>query len=225
MLRWLPILAAAVTILLGGILQGRAMNRWGSPEELARAIERLEQLPMVIGGWHGQVQPGLDPREVSRAEIAGYLCRSYDNPRTNQRVRLLIACGRPGPISVHTPDVCFEGAGYAMLGSPTHYLAESKEGVSGQFWTAKFGMQDQTGSAYLRVCWAWSAQGPWQAPQNPRWQFGGRPALYKLYLIQEVLGRDENPSDDACRQFLAVLLPALQQSLFADDKRLRDEPT
>jgi hypothetical protein len=52
------------------------------------------------------------------------------------------------------------------------------------------------------VRWAWTTDGAWIAPDNPRWQFAGQlraPVLYKVYVatpLPETDG-DESPEDDA----------------------------
>ena len=51
-------------------------------------------------------------RTMARAGIKGCVYRRYRNPRTGESVSVLLVCGRGGPISVHTPDVCYAGAGY-----------------------------------------------------------------------------------------------------------------
>lgn len=215
MTRWLPAMAAIGIMILAGLWEGSLTGRWGQSEALAQAVVRIDQVPMNIGAWHGEDEEGLEPREVAIAKITGYLSRSYVHAQTQQRVRVLLACGRPGPISVHTPDICLAGAGYAAVGAPRIYANQSAASGSPQLWTARFVKEGLPDSPYLRVYWAWSMKGQWEAPTNPRWRFGSAPALYKLYLMEEVSG-SENPEDDACRQFMPEFLSALDKSLFAD---------
>ena len=40
----------------------------------------------------------------------------------------LILCGRPGPVSIHTPDVCYRGLGYEPTGSPSRWDSRVEAG-------------------------------------------------------------------------------------------------
>lgn len=56
------------------------------------------------------------PGELN-ATRADAICQSSYVHRTNGRAAAaMLMCGRPGPIAVHTPDVCYPGAGYRQVG-------------------------------------------------------------------------------------------------------------
>ena len=63
---------------------------------------------------------------------------------------VLLVCGRPGPVSVHTPDVCYAGVGYAMENPPVLYQPPSAT-PSGEFWMADFVQQKSTIPTHLRM--------------------------------------------------------------------------
>src|SRR5262245_41385535 len=106
MLRILPLLTALPLVISFGIVEGFWSDRWGFSQEAASAAARLEDVPLSMGEW--DAHPGkLDAREIGRAEIRGYMLREYINRRTGNTLTVLIALGRPGPIAVHSPEVCF----------------------------------------------------------------------------------------------------------------------
>jgi hypothetical protein len=209
-----PLLLLAVFAVLGGdlYLHGRWTNRWRPTRELEERVRRLERLPRDVTEWRGQDLP-LSEREVQLAEIAGYVCRRYEN-RTGASVTVLLLCGRGGPMAVHTPDVCYRGAGYQPVGAPAR-TAVAGVGGEDRFWSLKFTKAGPLGTARLRVYWAWTAQGAWQAPGSARSAFAGQPAVYKLYLMREMTSSNEQLEDELCQDFLRVLLPRLDEALFS----------
>ena len=52
----------------------------------------------------------------------------------------------------------------------------------------------------------------WQASANPRWEFGGAPFLYKLYVSHDAPG-SATAAADAVQDFFRQFLPELQQTL------------
>jgi hypothetical protein len=165
---------------------------------------------MTFGEWEGSANK-LDAAQLEMAEVAGYCWRHYTNCRTRQKVSILLICGRPGPISVHTPDVCYGGAGYNVVGSLEHYTTESPAG-SADFTTACFCKPGPVAEP-LRIFWAWSVGRRWAAPDNPRFSFAGSAALYKLYVIRPLASADEPLNDGVSVEFISALLPELQNCL------------
>jgi hypothetical protein len=208
MRRYVPLLLVALVLVVDGYVHGIWTDRWRPSQEVQAAADRLQQVPMSFGDWEGFERAPLSEREVAQAGFAGYVMRTYRNQRTGAAVNVLLACGRSGPLAVHTPDVCYRGAGFLMI-TPQ----EQHKDKHGDFWQAQFGKPDSSEPAQLRILWSWNSDGTWQAPDNPRLTFpGGRP-LYKLFLIHEMLP-DDASADTVVREFIADMLPALRTSLF-----------
>src|SRR4051812_3337978 len=113
--RTLPILISTAIVLLGGSVHGIWTHRWTNDRDLEIAAARLDRVPMTIGDWEGQPLE-FEVKDYARAGIEGGLSRRYINRRNGDIETLLIVCGPPGPISVHTPEVCYPAAGYVVLG-------------------------------------------------------------------------------------------------------------
>src|SRR5437870_1212645 len=109
-MRTLPVLTALPLLVGFGVFEGLWTNRWGWSHEVERATERLAAVPRTIGEWHGHDEI-LDARQVKQAEMSGYVMRRYVHQRTGAALTVLLVCGRPGPTCVHSPDVCYRGAG------------------------------------------------------------------------------------------------------------------
>src|SRR5262245_54580703 len=106
MSRFLPVLIVVVLLLSYGVAEGLWTDRWGTSPELEQAQEKLARLPASIGPWQGHDEE-LDARQVARAELHGHLLRRYVHAETGEALTVLAVCGRPGPIAVHSPDVCY----------------------------------------------------------------------------------------------------------------------
>ena len=211
----LPIVVGLLFVLATGLVHGLWSNRWSGEGDLEAAAARLPEAPLNVAGWKGRDEPALDARRLARAGAAGHLRRFYVNDK-GQGISVALLCGRFGPLSVHTPDVCYSGAGYEMLGAPLHREIHLADGGTAEVWTARFHKPSAPTEAPLRLYWTWSAGAGWKAPNSPRWTFRMRPVLYKLYVARELTRLDEPPENDPCFQFLASWLPQLDKRLFGE---------
>jgi hypothetical protein len=196
-----------------GIAEGLWTHRWFASADLAQAAARLEQLPRSVGDWQGTDQE-LDPRQVVQAEITGYVMRRYVNERTGASVQVLLVCGRPGPTALHSPEVCYPGAGFAPAGAPVRKGFEASSAAScGDFWVGQFQKSAPAPDA-LRIFWSWNGAGTWQAADRPRFHFAHHKALYKLYVIRQLVRPDEPLGEDPTLDFMGHFLPQVQRVLF-----------
>jgi exosortase len=213
----LPILAATTILIASGLVQGRSTNRWTVSRDLDEAIARLERVPLTVGEWQGRAEP-LDPRALNSARLDGGTLRRFRNTRTGTIIDLLVVCGRPGPVSVHTPDICYPGAGYeATQTQPASMTFQLGPGTApGEFFTADFEKPGSFPREAIRIYWSWNATGQWTIPANPRVAFAGRPFVYKLYLILPDTGEIGAPTNGAIVRFCRTVLPELQKVLFSE---------
>ncbi len=219
MLRLLPLLIAVPFLIGYGIWQGLWTNRWELTNDLDKAVARLDEIPLTFGEWSATDRE-IDEQSLQKGEVSGYKMRDYVNRRTGETVSVLIVCGHPGPMSLHTPDVCYRGAGYAMTAKQKRHT-EKFESLPvpvnlymGDFQKLNSPLPDQ-----MRIYWTWSANGDWRAPSMPRWDFAGYPALYKLYIIRSTAELDEPVEDDPSMKFLHDFLPHATHALFPDSQQ------
>ena len=210
-------LVAAIIILANAFLEGVCANRWRRAVELEAGMVRLNNVPMTIGDWHAESQD-LDEASVTRAGIEGYFFRHYQHQLSGKKIAVLLMCGRPGPLAVHTPDICYRGAGFspdgAIVSWPQKYGTDS---ATAQFSRAKFSKDDATDSTSVRIAWSWGTDGQWLTPSSPRATFARQPVLYKLYLVQRVTPANDQPSEEICKGFVEQLLPEINKALYAPE--------
>jgi hypothetical protein len=212
MSRYLPAFVAIALVVLCGVVHGFWTDRWTVSRAPAEAAARLRQLPVTVGDWQAQELP-IDSR--SPEAISGEMCRRYVNRTNGNAVTVVLLCGLPGPVSIHTPDVCYKAGGFDV-GTPLKYTQPAQGQVpAADFLTSDLNKNRSTGQVYQRIFWSWNATGTWRVPGNPRWEFAPEPVLYKLYLVRDMNSPGEPLEDDPCLDLMRQLIPQLQQVLFS----------
>src|SRR5262245_7859111 len=112
------ILAVCALIVACGYGHGVLTDRWSVSRELTDAVVRLEKVPRQLGDWLAVKDWEMDPRMKAMGGVEGYIDRVFQNSRELTPITVFLVCGRSGPVSVHTPDLCYQGIGYVMEGEP-----------------------------------------------------------------------------------------------------------
>lgn len=211
MLRWLPLGLLLIVVTASGAAHGLWSGRWNVGNALEQAADRLAHVPMTVGDWDGSVSE-LDERQMQVAELSGARVCEYVNRRTGSVVSTLLVCGRPGPVSVHAPEICYIGNGYE-LAKPRDRFADPSLGGA-ELRVYDFHKPQASTPDRLRIFCSWSVEGAWSAPENPRLKFFREPYLYKLYVTRKMLQADEPLEDDSAIEFLKLFLPQLQKTMF-----------
>lgn len=223
MARTLTLLVATVALIISsGVVHGLWTDRWRTSPRLEEQATRLSLIPLDVGDWKGE-SIDLDRARLARMGVVGQMARRFTHRSSGTTVLVIVVCGRPGHISVHTPDVCFGSVGYEPITPPARLAVDAgPANRPAEFWTTQFSKQPRA-ARQLRVFWSWSATGDWLAPDNPRLTFSRHPFLYKLYVIQEVSTLDRQSRGDPCLELIRSLLSELGTGLFSpidpDDRR------
>lgn len=212
MTRFLPLLVAAAAVVAAGVAHGLRTDRWGAKTDVKAAAARLDDVPLKIGEWEGRPIE-IDARQLTIAEADGYLSRRYLNRRSGAEVSVVILCGRPGPLSLHSPEVCYTGAGFNMSGDRQTLPLTGEGLLQCDLFNARF-VKPGVAPEALNVFWAWKpSDGAWAANSDPRLAYIRSAVLYKLYLIRRLARPDEDLTHDPCLDFLRAFLPELEKRL------------
>lgn len=209
-------LLAFSLVAAGGIAHGWMTHRWSDNPAVTDATVLLQTIPAVVGDWTSEEQQ-LSKAEVEVGGIAGYVKREYTNAVTGARVQFLLMVGDAGPISLHPPTVCFSGQGYHQFGRLSHFMVrtETRDGTrkSHLLQQADFGNSAVRDPTLTRLYWGWSTDGDWNAPENPRVEYAGAPALFKLYVSEHWIPHGDVQDTGAARLFIRDMLPHISQAL------------
>jgi Protein of unknown function (DUF3485) len=216
MVRIIPFLVGLGLLLGSEVLHGQWTNRWrlsGEPEASCAKLPRQDEA-MIIGDWKGHPSPPLPEEDVVIGEITGYFYQSFTHPRGHV-VHVLVVCGRPGPIAVHTPEVCLGGEGFALADPKERRVVPLPPPYKpAEFWVGQFFRHDGGLRGDRRQFWTYGADGTWSADDNPRFHFARFPALYKIYIMRQMPRKDEKLDDDPTLDFIKVFMPEMQKRLF-----------
>jgi hypothetical protein len=208
----LPAVLFAVLALGAGIAHGIYSGRWTTSRGVDDAVKLIDNIPATIDDWQGTLLP-IDERELARTGIKGHFLYEYRNARTGAAMDVFLVCGPPGRISVHTPETCYKAAGFQSDGAPELRLIDLGPEGTQQFWLARYQKPNSPSAPQLEILWAWSAGDGWSAPDNPRFAFARRSALFKLYLIRSVSPRENGNGVDEYMDFLKAFMPELNKAL------------
>ena len=208
--RCFPLLLIGLLTVASGIAAERLSS--GNRETLKAAGQRLAEVPEHFGDWELQSTQSLSDQEVELLQCVANTHRLYRHRKTGQTVRMFMIVGPPGPTSVHSPEICYSGQGFAAS-QPAQRMVFAADGrLEHAFWKVTLSSTGPTAEP-LDVAYAWSSGEGWLACDYPRFSFAGKPLLYKLQLATSNTA-DSGASDDACRRFLHDFLPILDATLF-----------
>jgi hypothetical protein len=177
--------AAAMALLIGlGLAHGRLTDRWGVPAAVKETAQLVNRVPAEVAGWTSR-ELEVSERTMLVAGAEGMLKREYRDPKSGKSVQVMVVCGRPGPISLHPPTVCFVGSGMQQREAEVRQTIDV-DGNGHEFLVADFRPPGVL-TEWARTYWGWSTDTAlWHAPEDPRIEHAGRPYLYKLYFTTPI---------------------------------------
>ncbi|HEX5445312.1 MAG TPA: exosortase-associated EpsI family protein, partial [Pirellulales bacterium] len=108
---------ALLTLMAGGYQRWRVQGSRQSANG-GMTPERLANVPERFAGWQLESSQPLEPATEKMLRCSAYLNRTYRHRVTNDRVYVALLAGPAGPLSVHTPDVCYGSQDYQTIVAP-----------------------------------------------------------------------------------------------------------
>lgn len=240
MLRYLPLIIAAVVAVPLTLYEGGISDRWNPVNTQAiQCAMLLDEIPMEIDGpdglWVGK-DMYVDEKVRKTAGAEGYVSRYYQNQNTNEAVSVWFIVGHFRNIIRHTPNICYRAQGAKQIdedvvryplgpvaATPVDEEAQRMDG----FFTTKFGRSDVLGGweRVERVYWAWwepkplaagetldPAQIRWVAPDAPRRAFAYPRALYKLYFTVAT-SPEADANNETVIKFANLFIPIANEAI------------
>jgi hypothetical protein len=210
MKRFLPPALAVVLVILCGVVHGYWTGRW-SGDRSAEVVACFDRVTLGLGDWQGH---DLETPASLKEGMDGVLYRSYVQRSTGKAVTVYLVCGRPGPVSVHTPDACYAASGFEVTPLGRQTLKADSGAPLARLEAVRVVKKRAAEQIRQHVFWCWCGTGAWEVPDNPRATFYRCPRLHKLYLIRDLSRPGEGVDDDPCLDLLRHLRPELQRVLF-----------
>jgi hypothetical protein len=193
-------------------------NGWFGPRVDTDLIAaRVEGLPAEVGNWKSAPNDHstFDDEVIRMLDCKGYISRTYRHEQTGEVVQVAVLYGAAGPMSAHTPEVCYSTRDYQMTVRPTPTKVEYDQS-EGEFMRMQL-RSPQLSSDNLAIYYAWSdGKTAWRSPRQPRFAFGGQGYLHKIQLACNVSDSSGQEHNDAGKAFLREFLPVVDQQLFAE---------
>ena len=211
-------LVVAGLIIGGALVNGAATQRWTAFAPDPARTDALHAVTIRFEDW----QAADVPTEMPTNERSTATSRSYTSASTGKAAIVTFISGVPGSVSTHTPDVCYPGSGYQILQAPRRETIELPGGRNGVCYVADFEKKTATRTDRVRVRWAWTTDGSWLAPDNPRWQFARQlaaaPVLYKVYVATPLPEShdDARPDDDPTTKAFVIAAWAQYAAAFGN---------
>ncbi len=208
------LVVALCLVAAGGVVHGVLTDRWNISDDSAVLAGRFDAFPENVGDWKLASKDELTPEVVKMLECDGYLSRSYVNDNTGESVKVAVILGPSGPISVHTPEICYSSREYSIEQTRESSEIIGSDGTADQMWRLKLRANDLHAHR-LAVYYGWTTDGTWQASDNPRFSFANEPYLVKVQVAGRVSqAEDDSTSSDPCSRFLKVFNSQLREHLF-----------
>lgn len=208
---FLVLLAAT---LAAGWLHGRLTNRWEVPVDSKLVAERLSvPLPVEAGNWKLLVEDKFSDEVVRVLQCPAHINRTYEHQQSGDVATVAVIVGPPGPISVHTPEICYSSREYTQTGETHKVSIDGGKNAKHTLWELPFKANKNLKRKELRVFYAWSTGTEWTAAEYPRFSYGGMPYLYKIQLSVTTNPLATNSEFDPGQDFLQNFLPELQSRL------------
>ena len=130
-------LGVVLTVLaLSGIVHGMWTNRWAESSTI-EGKNLLAGINDDLGAWKPtaifKCSNAADVPPNTRNDSRWFL-----STKTGRQARATICSGSPGAVAVHTPDVCYLGAGWKIRGSVVRRTLPLADGGAASLWIADF---------------------------------------------------------------------------------------
>lgn len=176
-------------VLVGAVVHAGTTHRWSAVRPNPERAAAVHSLVLNLGE-----RDILEvPSEMPVKERSTCTCRQYRSTTGGTPVVVSITSGPAGAVATHTPDVCYPAGGYKTVKPPKKETLDLPGGGTATVLVAEFEKANESGVPdRQKIRWAWTTDGKWDVPNNPRFAFVPWFAspqgteLYKLYVVTPV---------------------------------------
>jgi hypothetical protein len=211
----LPWKWTAITCLIlsvsGGIRFWRDMQFRGIAQQSSKCPFPLSDLPTALGAW--TVVPNsdakLDPEIARLAGSSDHVIRNYVSSTTGEVASVLVLYGLADSVFGHTPEICYNAAGYQPVGLPVDREFSLPDSPAPVRYRGMYVSKPGVGMAdYSEVVWSFWHGGSWWPNISSRWKyFRSAPAMFKVQIQRVATGI--STEDFSCEPLLKEIVQDL----------------
>ena len=155
------------------------MNRWGNSEALQQAADRLRKpLATQLGNWRLQGEQPFGTDVLRLLQCPAHFCCTYINVQTGDNITVAVLVGPPGPISAHSPEVCYPSQDFQMTSTRKAFKVRDRSGQEHSLWQLTL-QETGVNALPLRVIYGWGTGDDWTATDSPRFAHAQAPTFIK----------------------------------------------
>ena len=170
----------AATTLPAAWYHGHVTNRWSDNEMIEFHSRELPLVPRKFDQWRvvDEGQP-LDQYVIDELGVHAHFNRIYEND-TGDRVTALVMVGEAGPLVRHPIEICYGNRAKKLVNSVDLSIGDSDppQQFNIRRYEPKSVLEDE-----FYVAYAFCYDNSWQIPTVPRYEYGGKPVLYKMQVL------------------------------------------
>ena len=176
-------------VVAGAVVHAGTTHRWSAIRPNPERATAVHALVLNLGDRAIHEVPS----EMPVKERSACTCRQYLSRTGGTPIVVSVTSGPSGAVATHTPDVCYPAGGYKTVHPPKQETLDLPDGRTATCLVAEFEKTTEGGVPdRQRVRWAWTTDGRWVVPKNPRFAFvpwfssPQGTELYKLYVVTPV---------------------------------------
>lgn len=205
---------AAVLLLASGFFRGAQANRLAdSTGAEALSPFPLRDIPRTIDTW--QVVEGsetmLDPQTTRITGSTDHVVRTYRDEMTGVTLSVLILYGPAGPVTPHTPQVCYPASGFAPVGDTVDRNIEFGSGEVAAFRSSVFAKSGGRSVIFQTVYHSYELDGAWSPTIENRNLRRRNPGVFKVQIQRRSFEQEIRGENEPIEAFVAKLLPVIEK--------------
>ncbi len=180
----------------------------------------LKSFDETIGRWHAKenTESALDPQIARIAGSTDSLIRTYVDKQTGVSVVVLILYGRAGPVTAHTPEVCYTSQGYDQLETFDFDMPGQTPG-SARFRSLLFTKKGGREGTQQEVFYAFRNEGRWAPVVQGTWKtLEANPPVFKIMVQRRLAEQERRNVNNPTVLFLSEMLPVLERRIHAAEQ-------
>ena len=212
--RWGRIALVCTVLIASGFVRSRQAER--IKDELEKGVYSfpLTAIPAVMGPWKGE-ETEIDPRIARGTGARQVVTRRYVNQQTGVALDVIVLFGQAVDMYIHTPELCYPAAGYALAGGPDARTIPLEAGAA-PFRALLYSKGEGAASDLQEVYYSWRYNGQWTPQVGLQKHFERIAGMYKVHLARRVTEHERRDFRNPCEGFLQWLLPEIERRIAGD---------